>query len=713
MLAKLRSQLTYANVMATIAVFLAMGGGAYALTIPRNSVGSGQIKANAVDTVEIKNNAVTSPKVRNGSLLEDDFRRGELPRGAKGDKGDPGPQGPQGPQGAQGLLGEKGEKGDKGDPGSAASDSDTLDGLDSLQFMRSNVSDAFTGGLLDVTQDLEVGGIGRIPSLRSLTDGSMNVRSDQVLNFHVDDDNDLADDGGAFVMRVTKNGLDGAAILMALTETGQLETIGPIRSTGDLTSGGGGNVVSTGGDFVGGNDPTKLISRQGTELHVDFNGSTADTGTAEPLDVFRNGSTAAADRLMRLDQGGDLSALGDLAAAGNVTSAGQFRHPTSGDTTLFSIADVLLDSGANTEVQADGTATMSIDHNNNSADTSTTSRFQVMRNGSTLDADRLLDVRQNGDLIALGNVQANGHLLGPDASAARLRGDTDTQLVIDDDNSAADNTASDEFSIHHNSNGGQNNDSNQLMDLKENGDMAIRGTLSQNVDFDLAEAFVRRGEIRPGDIVRVDPNRPDGVIRTSSARDSGAIGVASSDPGIILGGTMDAASLEEGWGKPMLERFRKAQPDLEAEVLAVHPALRNDRGALEEQALGLFKERNFVRVALAGRLPVRADASFGAIEAGDPLTPSPIPGVAMKADGPGPIIGTALEGLDEGRGEVKLFANRSWSGSGAPAADDGPDGGPVAGFWAALLKASIALAFLLLAAGTALALNRVRVRTVT
>ena len=470
--------------------------------------------------------------------------------------------------------------------------------------------------------------------------------------------------------------------------------------------------MSSGGDFVGGNDATRLVSRQGTELHVDFNGSTADTGIAEPLDVFRNGSTAAVDRLLRLDQSGDLSALGDVSSAGNVVSSGQFRHPSS-DTTLFSIQDVLLDSGANTEVQADGTATMSIDHNNNSTDTSTTSRFQVMRNGSTLDVDRLLDVRQNGDLIALGNVQANGHLLGPNASGARLRGDTDLQLVIDDDNSAADNTTTDEFSIHHNSNGGQNNDSNQLMDLKENGDMAIRGTLSQNIDFDLAEAFVRRGEIRPGDIVRVDPNRPDGVIRTSSARDSGAIGVASSDPGIILGGTMDAASLEEGWGKPMLERFRKAQPELEAEVLAVHPALRDDRGALEEQALGLFKERNFVKVALVGRLPVRADASFGAIEAGDPLTPSPIPGVAMKADGPGPIIGTALEGLDEGRGEVKLFANRSWSGSGAPAADDDPDGGPVAGFWEALLKASIALAFLLLAAGTALVLNRVRVRAVT
>jgi hypothetical protein len=67
--------------MATIAVFLALGGGAYAaLKLPKNSVGSKQIKANAV----------RSSKVKNGSLLADDFKAGQLPQGAKGDKGDPG-----------------------------------------------------------------------------------------------------------------------------------------------------------------------------------------------------------------------------------------------------------------------------------------------------------------------------------------------------------------------------------------------------------------------------------------------------------------------------------------------------------------------------------------------------------------------------------------------------------------------------------------------
>ena len=42
---RLRNSVSYANVMATIAVFLALGGGAYAaLRLPKNSVGTRQIK---------------------------------------------------------------------------------------------------------------------------------------------------------------------------------------------------------------------------------------------------------------------------------------------------------------------------------------------------------------------------------------------------------------------------------------------------------------------------------------------------------------------------------------------------------------------------------------------------------------------------------------------------------------------------------------------
>jgi hypothetical protein len=66
---RLRGKLTYANVMATLAVFLVLGGGAYAATkLPKNSVGTNQIKKNAVVTSKIKNGAITAAKVKSGSL---------------------------------------------------------------------------------------------------------------------------------------------------------------------------------------------------------------------------------------------------------------------------------------------------------------------------------------------------------------------------------------------------------------------------------------------------------------------------------------------------------------------------------------------------------------------------------------------------------------------------------------------------------------------
>lgn len=62
MLNSLRTRLTYANVMATLAVFLALGGG-LAWALGRNSVKRKQIAPNAVAKSELKQNAVTGPDV--------------------------------------------------------------------------------------------------------------------------------------------------------------------------------------------------------------------------------------------------------------------------------------------------------------------------------------------------------------------------------------------------------------------------------------------------------------------------------------------------------------------------------------------------------------------------------------------------------------------------------------------------------------------------
>jgi hypothetical protein len=63
-------RLTYANVMSSIAVFLLLGGAAFAAAkVAKKSVGPNQLKANAVTTKKIKKAAVTFGKLAPGTNL--------------------------------------------------------------------------------------------------------------------------------------------------------------------------------------------------------------------------------------------------------------------------------------------------------------------------------------------------------------------------------------------------------------------------------------------------------------------------------------------------------------------------------------------------------------------------------------------------------------------------------------------------------------------
>jgi hypothetical protein len=85
-----------AMVVACLALLVALGGTGYAaVNLPRNSVGTDQLRAGAV----------TSAKVQDFSLRRKDFRPGTLVRGARG------PQGPAGPTGAPGPAGPAGPAG--------------------------------------------------------------------------------------------------------------------------------------------------------------------------------------------------------------------------------------------------------------------------------------------------------------------------------------------------------------------------------------------------------------------------------------------------------------------------------------------------------------------------------------------------------------------------------------------------------------------------
>jgi hypothetical protein len=61
---KLRERISYANVVATLALFLAIGGVGYAATkLPKNSVGTKQIKKNAVTGAKVKKHTLTGKNI--------------------------------------------------------------------------------------------------------------------------------------------------------------------------------------------------------------------------------------------------------------------------------------------------------------------------------------------------------------------------------------------------------------------------------------------------------------------------------------------------------------------------------------------------------------------------------------------------------------------------------------------------------------------------
>src|SRR3954454_2587008 len=87
MLRRLVNRLTYANVVATLALFIALGGSSYAaIKFPKNSVGTTQIKTGAVHTGEIRDRTIRLQDISTSA-------RAAL-------HGQTGPQGAQGPAGA-------------------------------------------------------------------------------------------------------------------------------------------------------------------------------------------------------------------------------------------------------------------------------------------------------------------------------------------------------------------------------------------------------------------------------------------------------------------------------------------------------------------------------------------------------------------------------------------------------------------------------------
>src|SRR5688572_32178567 len=78
MMSPLRDHVSYANVVATLALFVALGGTSYAVL----HVGSNEVVDNSLRSRDIRNNSVLGRDVRNRTLHARDLRRNSLGSGA-------------------------------------------------------------------------------------------------------------------------------------------------------------------------------------------------------------------------------------------------------------------------------------------------------------------------------------------------------------------------------------------------------------------------------------------------------------------------------------------------------------------------------------------------------------------------------------------------------------------------------------------------------
>jgi len=140
---------------------------------------------------------------------------------------------------------------------------------------------------------------------------------------------------------------------------------------------------------------------------------------------------------------------------------------------------------------------------------------------------------------------------------------------------------------------------------------------------DLAEYYRSTEPLGAGDVVAINFNEDKKINKSSQAYDPSSIGIVSSEPGMVLG-NID----------------------------------------------GTRQQSDAYPVALAGRVPVKVSLEGGVIKRGDPLTSSSVPGVAMKANSAGPIIGKAMEEFNGYSGQVMAFVNLSYYNPGVDTGDE-------------------------------------------
>jgi hypothetical protein len=151
------------------------------------------------------------------------------------------------------------------------------------------------------------------------------------------------------------------------------------------------------------------------------------------------------------------------------------------------------------------------------------------------------------------------------------------------------------------------------------------------------------------DVFRVNGN---GSVFANGDYNAGGADVAEYVPASEKLEPGDVVEIDESTG----QSFRlSSQPNstIVGGVISTRPGVSLNTTTAEESAA-----KGMPRLALSGRVPVKASAENGPIRAGDLLVSSSTPGRAMRAPAtpaPGTVIGKAMQKLDRDTGDIEML----------------------------------------------------------
>ena len=495
---------------------------------------------------------------------------------------------------------------------------DLLDSVDSTQFLRSDTSDSFTAGTLTTNPGTTLDINGTLAWGGSTVSENLNMNDQLILNIGNAGTDFTAAGGLTLADDLTISGGDITGAAGAALDLGEANP-GDITTTGDL-------IVADDSFFGLSNSKGRLVfDDTPSPDEIDIQSATLDMNNNIISNIGAAGTDFTATGGLNLSDGLVISNGGlspDITTSNN-------EHLTI---TADGSGDIVFQLDNNTQYQTSVTI---------SADVGASFfNFLMFDDAPSSIGTLYLAQYQNQDDggVATGTPDAIVNLLNDDTNEAVADGLLINSAAggITDAVDASDPDIINAIDVGQNTilgSGSFNIDLNNAADTTltientnaGNANLVIEGTCtSEGVDcaFDIAEIYNASEDVEPGELLVIDQNNPKMVRLSYSPYQQTLIGIVSTNPALVF---------EEG---------------------KIHLGVASAESGQPRKPL----------VALAGRVPVKVSSENGPINAGDLLTSSSQPGIAMKADKPGYVVGKALESFTgPGFGKISVFVNSHYS----------------------------------------------------